>query len=304
MDHPSDIAVFVEVARAHSFAGAASRLSLTPSAVSKIVSRLETHLGARLLHRTTRTQTLTQAGAIFLEHAERVLHETALAEAAVRDHANRPSGTLKVAATDAFCIMVIVPFLKEFLPRYPDLGVTVTQGDGEVDLVAEGVDVAIRFARPTSQAFVSKKITDDPYVLCAAPAYIKRRGVPAAPADLADHDCLTVHARGRTSDRWSFERGEDLVSVRVAGPFSGIGLAIREAVLSGLGVARLAAYLVRPEIEAGLLTPVLTDWDLGRGRAIHAVYPERAFLPPKTRVFIDELAEFTKREAPRREARL
>ena len=303
MDTPGEIAVFVEVAQAGSFAGAAARLGLTPSAVSKIVSRLEERLGARLLNRTTRAQTLTQAGAVYLEHAERILAETGLAEAAVRDHATSPTGSLKVAATDAFAIMVIVPFLKSFLPRYPRLSVTITHGDGEVDLVAEGVDVAIRFARPTNPAFVSRRITDDPYVLCASPGYLERRGVPAAPADLSGHDCLTVHARGRTSRRWTLERGEERAAVRASGPFSGIGLAVREAALSGLGIARLASYLVRPEIEAGLLVPVLPDWDLGRDRAIHAVYPERAFLPPKTRVFVDELAEFTRREAPRREAR-
>lgn len=304
MEHHSEMAVFVEVARAGSFAGAAQRLNLTPSAVSKIVSRLEGRLRARLLHRTTRQQTLTQAGDLYLEHAERILAQTAAAEAAVHGQLEAPSGVLRVAATDAFTIMVIVPFLRGFLPRYEGLSVTVTHGDGDLDLVAEGVDIAIRFARPSSPSFVSAKIADDPYIVCAAPGYLDRRGAPAHPKDLTDHDCLCVHARGRTSNRWAFERAGEAVRADVDGSFSGIGLAIREAALSGLGVARLAAYLVRPEIEAGLLVPLLPDWSAGTGRAIHAVYPERDFLPPKTRVFIDELTEFTRREAPRRQARL
>ena len=299
MDSLGEIKVFAEVIRTGSFAGAARALSMTPSGISRTMARLEERLGVRLLNRTTRSQTLTEPGTLLYERALRILEEVEEAETIVRDHSGQLKGSLKVAATDAFTILVLVPFLREFLDRHEGLSVTLTHGDGAIDMLGEGVDLAIRFERPTNAGFVSRKIVDDPYVLCASPDYLARCGQPERPSDLARHACLTVHARGRTSDRWSFAKDGQTETLHVKARFSGIGLAVREAALAGLGITRLAHYVVRPEIENGTLVPLLEDYVLGEDRAIHAVYPSREFLASKTRVFIDELCEFSRRAAPR-----
>ncbi|MBB4660300.1 LysR family transcriptional regulator [Parvularcula dongshanensis] len=299
MDSLGEIRVFVEVVRAGSFAAAARVLAMTPSGASRTVGRLEERLGVRLLNRTTRSMTLTEPGRLLFERGERIMEEVEAAETLTRDHSDTPRGRLRVAATDAFTILVLVPFLKGFLERHPQLSVTTTQGDGEVDLLGEGVDVAIRFERPSSTSFIAKKITDDPYVIVASPDYIERHGVPQTPYELREHRCLNVHARRRTTSRWGFCKDEHEEFIHIDGVFSGIGLAVREAVLAGLGVARLAAYVVRPEIESGALVPLLTDYTWGADRAIWAIYPHREHLASKTRVFVDELSEFSRKAAPR-----
>ena len=290
MDAISDMAVFSEVVQSGSFVGAARNLGFTASGVSRKISRFEQRLGARLFNRTTRTLALTEAGDALYERCLDILDSVEAAEAIVRDLSAAPRGVLRVAASNAFAVEVLVPFLDDFLPQYPELSVTLVQGDGDIDLLEERVDVALRFEPPTHTSFIARKLIDDPWLICAAPDYVQRAGTPTTPAELAQHRCLTIHARGNTIDAWTFRsQSGEAEYVKVTSALSGIGLAMKTAALQGLGVARLAHFLVCADIHAGRLVPLLNDYWYPDKRAIYFVYPNRQYLPSKVRVFIDQL---------------
>lgn len=292
MDAIGDMTVFAAVVKAGSFVGAARRLGMTASGVSRRIGRFEDRLGVRLLNRTTRRISLTEAGEALYERCDEILASIEEAEEAALHLRRAPRGVLRVAASDAFALKVLIPFLTGFQARYPELRVVLVQGDGPIDLLASRIDVAIRFELPTSTSFVARKLIDDPWIFCASPAYLEAHGRPRTPDDLAGHRCLTIHARDVTSDRWRFDDPADgkPVNLDIASVFSGIGLAVREAALAGLGIGRIAHFLVSCDLAAGDLVPLLTDWMPDEGRAIYLVYPDRRYLPSKARVFIDELA--------------
>ncbi|MEM8936820.1 MAG: LysR family transcriptional regulator [Pseudomonadota bacterium] len=300
MDAIAELTVFTEVVDAGSFVGAARRLGLTPSGVSRKISRFEGRLGVRLLNRTTRSISLTDAGQALFERCGDILSSIEAAEEIARDLSASPKGKLKIAASDALSVEVIVPFLKSFSDRYPDLSVTLIPGDGGVDLLNERVDLALLFDTPKETSFIVRKLIKDPWVVCAAPAYIKKFGKPKNPADLKQHRCLAIHARGVTTDHWAFEKGGSKEVVLIDSALSGIGLTMKDAALQGLGIARLAHFLVSKEIYDGRLTPLLTSFAPKDDRAIHAVYPNRQYLPSKVRLFVDELSAYieTKLKSP------
>lgn len=291
MDSLGEIAVFAEVAHLGSFAEASRRLGLTASGVSRKIARFEQRLGVRLINRTTRSLSLTEAGRILLERSTNILASVEDAENIVRNLSSTPTGELRVAASDAFSIEVMIPFIQGFLSRYRGLSVTLLQGDGEVDLLEERVDVAIQFDQPTQKSFISTKLNDDPWLICASPEYIRQHGVPSTPNDLLKHRCLTIHARQKVTDCWTFRNGNELQTIQVKSAFSGIGLSVREAALHGMGVAQLAHFLVSRDIEMGRLIPLLRDFTPPNDRAISIVYPNREHLPSKIRIFIDELRD-------------
>lgn len=289
VDSVSDLYVFCEIVKSGSFVGAAERLNMTPSGVSKKLSRFEARLSVRLLNRTTRTLALTEAGRDLNAQGLVILSSIEEAEARVKNVSLMPRGRLRIACSDAFAIHVVTPMLGGFQERYPEVSVTLLQGDGPLDMLEERVDVAIRFERPNNAAFVTKRLVQDPWIICASPAYLSQFGTPKQPKDLISHRCLTIHARDRSVDTWSFTQGDTVEEVKVDGWFSGIGLVVKAAAMEGLGIARLAKFLVKKEIELGRLIPLLPDMISDDQRSIYAVYPHREFLPLKVRVFIDEL---------------
>lgn len=298
MSSIDDLSVFKEVVAANSFAGAAKQLGMTPSGVSRKISRFEERLGVRLFHRTTRSLSLTEAGHALSEQSISILASIEAAEATVRDLSSTPRGVLRIAASDALSQEVIVPFLPGFLTRYPELSVTIIQGDGGVDLLNERVDVALMFERPDETTFIVKKIVKDPWIVCASPRYFSKFGEPQVPEDLYDHKCLTIHARGRTRDHWKFVQNGSPQTIKVSSRFSSIGLNVKAAALEGLGVARLAHFLVCPDIERGLLKPVLVDFMPRSDRSIYAVYPNRQHLASKARVFLDSFSHYVRAALP------
>ena len=267
------------------FAKAAVPLSLTPSAVSKAIARLEQRLGARLFARSTRSIRLTEAGEELYARAQSILVALAEAEAAVGNLATDPSGDLHVTASDAFATQVIVPMLGRFQQDFPRVRVHLAQGDGPYDLVREEYDLAIRFEEPSQKGLGVTTLVDDPWVVCAAPDYLAIQPQPAVPADLMKHRCLAIRARDRLDNHWQF-RGGRRHDVTVSPVFSGIGLMVRAAALQGLGVARLARFLVNEDLKAGRLVPLLEDYQIQGRRKIYAVTPDRGYLPAKTRVFL------------------
>ena len=294
MSTVDEMAVFAEVVEAGSFVGAARRIGLTPSGVSRKISRYEERLGVRLFNRTTRALSLTEAGEALYEKCTEILTSLENAESMVGDLRGAPVGELRVAASDALSVEVLVPFFKSFLAKHKNLSIVLVQGDGAIDMLNERIDVALTFAPPSETTFIARKLIDDPWVICAAPAYLKRRGVPQSPKDLSAHDCLTIHARGVTTDHWDFVNGEKTETIKVNSIYSGIGLTVKTAALAGLGVCRLAHFLVRKELDDGRLVPLLSDALPVNDRAIFAVYPNREHLPVKVRRFVDAASRHVK----------
>ena len=285
-----EMAVFTRAVETGSFSAAARTLNLTPSAVSKQIGRLEDRLGARLLNRTTRRLSLTEAGEDYYQRATRILADIAEAERAVAFSHDAPRGILRVSASIAFGQTQLVPLVPAFLALYPEIQVELNLSDRLIDLVDEGVDVAIRVAALPDSSHIARKIASERRIVCAAPSYLARHGTPATPEDLAAHNCL-IYSTIATED-WGFRGPDGQQSVKVSSNFvANGGEAVRDLAIAGLGVARLATFLVGPAIRDGRLVPVLTDFEERQEAAIHAVYPHQRHLSPKVRAFVDFLAE-------------
>ncbi|MEX0760204.1 MAG: LysR family transcriptional regulator [Tistlia sp.] len=301
-DHLAAMAVFAQVVEAGSFSQAGRQLVLSKSAVSKAVARLEDHLGTRLINRTTRKLSLTEAGRSFYEGCRRMLGEAEAAERAVTHLTDAPRGVLKVNAPMSFGVLQLSPGLGEFMTRHPELEIDLTLEDRRVDLVEEGYDVAIRIGVMPDSSLVARRLGPNPRVICAAPSYLERRGKPTRPEALSAHDCLLYHYQ-TSGDAWRLrarspgageggERPERETAVRVRGRLKvNNGDSLREAALAGLGIAHLPVFIVRPDLEAGRLVPLLEDYEEVADGGVYAVYPASRNLSPKVRVFIDFLTE-------------
>ena len=245
--------VFVSAVDASNFSAAARILGITPSAVSKQISRLEARLGARLLNRSTRRISLTDVGREFYERSQSILSYIHAAERAGGDASDRPRGRLRITASISFGQRQIVPLVPEFVARFPDVRVDVLFSDQLIDMVDEGVDVAVRVSAPADSALIYS----------------------------------TVY-----SDTWRFNGPTGPRAVKVASNFSAnSGEAIRDLALGGFGIARLATFLVGPDLKAGRLVQVMADRQDPQENVIHVVYPSRRLVPPATRAFVDFLAE-------------
>ena len=285
-----EMQVFARAVRVGSFSAAARELRLTPSAVSKKVSRLEDRLGARLLNRTTRRLGLTEVGEAYYARCQRILGDIEEAERAVTQLDSAPRGTLRVSASIAFGQRQIVPLVPEFLRRFSDLRVELTMTDHLIDLVEDGVDIAIRVSGPPDSALVARKLAPERRIICAAPTYLEQHGTPQTPADLTQHNCLSYSTLA--TNEWQFVSAKGVVSVAARGNFEANGgEAMREMALAGVGLVRLATFLIGPDIRAGRLMPLLTEYERPEDSAVYAVYPHRRHLSPKVRAFVDFLVE-------------
>jgi DNA-binding transcriptional LysR family regulator len=287
MDSLTDIAVFVQVVDAGSFTAAAERLGLSKSVVSKYVTRLEDRLGARLLNRTTRRLSFTEVGRIFYERARQGLHEIEEAEAEVSRLQGAPRGTLRINCPMSFSILHIAPALPEFLSLYPDLAVDMSLDDRRVELVEEGFDLAIRIGVLPDSSLVARRLGPCRHVVCGAPGYFKRRGLPRTPEDLRDHNAITFKYQDSPLE-WHFvSPGGDVLRVPVSGSLQiNNSLGLREALLNEAGVTLTPTFVVGSDIKAGRLESVLSEYKVLE-LSIYAVYPQRRHLSPKVRAFLD-----------------
>ncbi len=285
------MAVFTRVVEAESFSGAARALGISKSAVSKQLARLEDRLGVRLMNRTTRRLSLTEAGASFLEGCQRMVAEAEAAERAVTHLAAAPRGTLRVNAPMSFGTRQLAPRLPQLLDRCPELTVDLVLNDRRVDLVEEGFDVGIRIGKLTDSSLVARSLTRSRHFLCAAPSYVARRGAPGMPKDLSDHDCLLYSYLG-SQQEWRFQGAGGLQSVRVRGRLQiNNGEALTAAAMEGFGIVLQPSFICGPALRSGSLIPLLPDWREAAGSDVHAVYPASRNLSPKVRAFVDFLAE-------------
>ena len=291
MPRLDEMEIFAEVVEAEGFSAAARRLTLSKSAVSKQVGRLEDRLGVRLLNRTTRRLSLTEAGTAFYAACRRVLDEAAAAEQAVSNLAAAPRGLLKLNAPMSFGILHLGPAIPAFHARYPQVTVDAAMNDRFVDLVEEGYYVAIRIGALRDSSLVARRLAPCRAVLCASPDYLERRGRPRRPEDLAGHDCL-LYANSANPREWTLQGPRGGQTVAVDGPLiANNGDVLCGAALAGMGIARLPTFIVGHQLRRGRLEVVLPDHPLPE-QGIHAVYPHGRNLSPKVRVFVDFLADY------------
>jgi DNA-binding transcriptional LysR family regulator len=290
MQNLTDIAIFVKVVELSSFTAAAEALESSQPVVSKAVTRLEEKLGARLLNRTTRRLSLTEAGSELYRRSVRALKEIENAELEVARFQTEPRGTLRVAAPMSFSILHLGPVIQTFLAQFPGVTVELNMDDRQVDLVEEGYDVAIRIGQLQDSNLVARKITSTRQVMCASPVYLAKRGTPERPEDLLEHNCI-VYSFLLTPREWRLVSADgETHAVPVNGTLhSNNGLVNRAAAIAGAGIVLLPTFYIGDQVRSGVLTPVLCAFK-PQELAVYAVYPERRNLMPKVRAFIDFLA--------------
>lgn len=288
MENLADIAVFVRVVERGSFTLAADDLALSRAAVSKYVTRLEERLGARLLHRTTRRLSLTEAGAALFEASHGALERIDEAESAVAEFQSTPRGRLKVSAPMSFGILHLARLLPAFAREYPQVALDLRLDDRLVNLVEEGIDVAVRIGVLRDSTLVARKVANTRMVVCASPAYLAEHGTPERPEDLASHDCL-VYGWLPNAGVWRFASANEEMPVAVSGSLRvNNGIVLAQAAVDGLGIVVSPSFYVAELLRGGRLRRVLADFrlpDLG----IHAVYPQTTHVPAKVRAFVDFL---------------
>ncbi|MCG8443477.1 MAG: LysR family transcriptional regulator [Caulobacterales bacterium] len=294
MDRFAALSAFVAVVEQGGFAPAARRMGLATSSLTRQVNALEEHLGALLVNRSTRAVTLTDAGARYLEDARRILGELEEADRGVSEAEGPPSGVLRASLPVAFARLHVAPAIPAFLRRYPDVELDMLTTDAMVNLVEDRIDVAIRLGALESSSLIARTLAAHRRVVCASPDYLGERGRPAAPADLANHNCLAFdYATGGAS--WHFSRGKTVETVRVRGNLKASGSELlQEAALGGAGIILMPTWLVGPDIAAGRLVQILPGWEANPSAspgAISAVYSPNRRGAKKVRAFVDHLAE-------------
>lgn len=281
--------LFVRIASTHNISLAGQELNLSPAVSSSHINKLESNLGVRLIHRTTRKVSLTEEGQAFLPHAEEVLASVDVARASVGAGNASPSGTLRVTAPASFGRMHLIPAFKEFMQLYPDLIVDCRFSDSIVDMVEGGFDVAIRIAALKDSAMIARKLAPDNRIICASPEYIKKHGAPSTPQEIHQHDVVNLAG----IDTWSFKDGGDVVSIKTKSRLKADnGETVRDACVNGMGLTISSTWCSYKHIEHGELVPVLEEFPLHSETAIWAVYPSSRLLAPKVRAFIDYFAQY------------
>lgn len=291
----SGIELFVKTVEAGSFSKLGRQLNLAPSSISRKINALEAELGARLLHRTTRAISLTEAGQTYYHRVRKILQELDDAHSAIDQLQAAPAGILRLNVATPFGERIIVPRIPAFLERYPGLNIDLTLEDRIVNLVDERVDLAIRIGRLEDTRIVARKLAENRFVICGSPNYFQRHGTPQTPPDLSGHNCITNKSLPN-AQLWQFRKGKSAWNIPVTGTLqANTGGALFQAVMSGFGIATLPTWYVSEEVASGRLQPVLLDYEVTLAAladsGIYALYPVSQFLPPKVRVFIDYLVE-------------
>ena len=295
MDRFEAMHVFCKVVELGSFAGAADRLDMSTSAVSRQVAQLEQVLNARLLNRTTRRISLTENGSAYYERCLQLLADLEETEEMVGNNTASPRGTLRLTAPISFGASHLAPAIGEFAQIYPDMRFDVQLSDRAVDLIEEGLDLAIRIGSLGGQNLVARRIGRVKGLVCASAEYLRKHGTPQHPNDLEAHNCLQ-YAYASTNNLWIFQRtGEDPIKVKVQGSISANnGTVLGELAAHHQGVTQAPDFILGPLVESGRLVSILADWN-PENLAISAVYPSRKHLSAKVRRFVEFMAEWLSR---------
>ncbi len=285
------IPVFVAVVENGGFSAAARSLGVSKSAVSKRINHLEAHLGVRLLHRTTRKLSLTEAGERYFEHAVQALSAAGQAEDAVTELQGEPQGNLKISSPMSFGRLHVAPLIPKLLRRHPKLHIDLVMDDRKVDLVAGGFDVAIRAGNLPVSTLIARKLAPLRQVLCASPDYVDRYGRPGTPAELSSHNCV-LYSYSSDVNEWTLIGANGPETVTVSGSYQvNNSEALLESLREGVGVGRLPTFVAGPDLKTGRLVKLLESYRIPEF-TIYAVFPERQYLPAKVRAFLDFAIEY------------
>lgn len=291
MDKLISMKVFAHVTKSRSFAGAAKELGISRAMATKHVMHLENSLGVRLLNRTTRKISLTEAGAAYLERCQQILEDIEETELSVTQLHTEPQGLLRISTPPFFGTFHLAPTIAAYMEQYPKVKVDLVVLGGVVDVVAEGLDLAIRLGEQPDSSLIARRLASSPRVVCGAPAYFKKHGHPATPSELRHHNCL-VNWGFEPHDYWKFtDLDGEAITVKVSGNLqANTADPLRLAAIHGLGLVLLPTYIVGQDLIKHRLEPVLQDFELP-SMDIFAVYPHRRHLSAKVRTFLDFLSE-------------
>ncbi len=288
MDQFKQISTFVDVINKGSLSAAARAEGIAPAMIGRRLDALEGRLGVKLLQRTTRKIALTNEGAAFLEHCQRILLDLENAESQVSERSIRPSGHLNVSAPAGFGRQHIAPLLPSFLSEHREVSVTLNLNDRVVDLIGEGIDVAIRIADLSDSNLIGVKLADNKRVVVASPEYLKKHGRPASLDELSRHNCLAISSEG-SQRGWTFRQNGKNVTLKVQGNMvCNDGAVLHDWALDGRGLAWRSMWEVGTAIESGKLVTVLDEF-AAPGNDIYAVFAQRQHLPVRIRAFVDFL---------------
>lgn len=289
MDRLTALTVFRRAVELGSFAATGRQLGLSPAAISKNIGELEAHLGVRLLNRTTRRMSPTEAGRLYYDQIARVLDDLQAADGAIGPMQHQPSGRLRVSAPMTLTLTSLSSAIPGFLDRYPDLSLDLQLDDRRVDIVGEGYDLAIRGSdNLEDSSLVARKLMTLDHVVCAAPDYLDRHGLPAAPEALTTHTCIQFTLSGHAAE-WTFRHAGRTVTVAIDGRYKVTSsLAVRDALRAGFGLSLIPRLYVKDDLAQGRLRTVLDDWSAVE-TSIFAVYPSRRHVVAKVRAFLDFL---------------
>ena len=291
MDRAAEMTAFVRSVDSGGFSAAARELGLTPSALSKLVTRLEDRLGARLLQRTTRRLSLTPEGEVFYLRSRRILADMDEAEAEMLQAGTRPTGLLRLHCGSAFGMHQLAPAIPLFLERHDGVELDITISDEPLVGLGEGVDLAIRIGPLDESSMVARRICNLERVICAAPSYLERCGTPRTPDELQQHNCLWITSLP-VLRRWPFDTDDGIRVVHIDGNVvANNAETVLQLAMAGVGITRLTDVIVGDAIGRGELIPILSEWHHVEPVPLYATYPSGRNLSPKIRVMVDFLVE-------------
>lgn len=287
----NELQIFVRVVELRNISAAARSLRLSPAAASHRILQLENKLGARLLNRTTRNLQPTEEGYIFYEHALDVLSAIERAESSIAAVGGTPSGSLRITAPLCLGRRILAPLVAQFTEAYPRVQIRMRLSDHLLDLLGEAIDVAIRMANPTDSSFIVRRLADCPRVLCAAPSYVARRGEPAKPDDLLQHNCLMLRFPGSLQSRWTLLGPDGPTTLNVTGTLDADdGEVLTEWALQGYGITLKPWWEVADHIRSGALVEILPPYR-PEPVALVALFPHRQLVAAKVRTFVEYLKQ-------------
>ncbi|NIY82180.1 LysR family transcriptional regulator [Vibrio hepatarius] len=287
-DRASQMVVFSALLTHKNFTAAARSLGVSVSHVSKQLALLEESLGVKLVQRTTRSFTPTEAGEQFFNHCQRIVETVEEAQREVESQRDEVAGLIKIGLSQSFGSLHILPAIDALRVQYPNLQVEMHLFDYRVDMLQEGLDLWITNNETLPEGYVAQRLADSKFVVAASPEYLVKHDTPHHPNDLVEHNCLIYRSWERDYTSWSFSKPDEQLNIKVSGNYSvDLAEAVRDAAVAGWGIAYLATYLIRDEFKDGQLIQLLPDWQPSQNMPFYAVSPSRRYLPKKTAAVIE-----------------
>lgn len=297
MDTASRLVLFADVIDSGSFSNAAKHRDVNRSLVSKQIANLEEELGLRLLHRSTRSLSLTDAGHAVFEHARSLRHQLLETDALVDSIREGVSGELRISSTTHFGRLHVMPVIKSLLDEYPGLNIDLRLEDRYVDIVGERFDVAVRITDPVDSSLIARKLTDNPLIMVASPDYLKQHGTPQTIDDLANHRFVVYAGQNGAMSSWAYHQQSEIINFNLNVKIKvNDGYALLRTALDGLGISLAARFVCCDDLAAGRLVQVLPGVKLESFSPIYVMYPSRRHVPKKTRLFIDYMVNYIRNQ--------